>query len=105
MPCFAHDETVAHTGGGSVDGDGRKLAQGAQGPSTGEVEVEKDATVVVENKVAEGIGALDDVGVGGKGGEEPRVMFLPHHVSISLRCKKRRELTERKAMARSSFQR
>jgi len=53
---------------------GRVCEEGVQRARGLDVEVEVDAAVVGEDEVAEGVDALDGVGVGGVGGEEPGVL-------------------------------
>jgi hypothetical protein len=64
---------VADARGRRAARPGGVLEEGVEGARGLDVEVEVDAAVVGEDEVAEGVDALDGVGVGGVGGEEPGV--------------------------------
>ena len=49
---------------------------GAKGARHSTSKIDVDAAKVVEHEVADGVGALDGMGVGEKGGKEPGVVVL-----------------------------
>lgn len=63
---------------------GRVLEEGIEAADGGDVEVEVDAAVVQEDKVTKCVDALNVVGVGFVGLEEPRVVFEDEVVSGSI---------------------
>lgn len=67
------ERIVADPRRGGATCPGGVLQQRMEGPRWLDVEVEVDAPVVREDEVAEGVDALDGVGVGGVDGEEPGV--------------------------------
>ncbi|KAI3475437.1 hypothetical protein L1887_63205 [Cichorium endivia] len=81
---------------GDADGDGLgeddlEAEEGVEAAEAANVEVHVDAAVVVEDKVADGVGTLDGVRVGVKDGEEPVVVLFdeasrrgvgPEHVFV-----------------------
>lgn len=67
---------VGDAGGDRAADPGRVGEEGREGALAAVVEVDVDAAVVGEDEVADGVGALDGVGVAVEGFEEPGVFFL-----------------------------
>lgn len=74
MPWSGAERIVADASWGGAACEGRVLEEGREGAVGFDIEVEIDPAVVVEDKVAEGVDALDWVGVGVVGGEEGGVV-------------------------------
>lgn len=74
MSRCGHHEAVADADGERANVDDREPAEGAEGAEALQVEVEEDAAVVVEDEIAERVGALDGEAVGEPVLEEPGVL-------------------------------
>ena len=60
--------------------EGGELEEGVEGAVRDEVEIEVDAAIVVEEEVADCVGALDRIGIGIVNWDEGRVVFLDEGV-------------------------
>jgi hypothetical protein len=75
MALFGKHEVIGHSNGDRLwedDGVDEQRVERTYAPN---IEVEIDATVVVENKVADGVCSLDGVRVVIEGVEEPRIVL------------------------------
>jgi hypothetical protein len=75
MPLLSKDKVVGDADGVCLWENDGKVEEGIHGPLTANVEVDIDATIVMQNKIPDHVGTLDGIWVVVVGVEEPRVMF------------------------------